>query len=63
MLPRDVCRDDPGGDVSPRGNAHVVAEVALPTFCPAPTVLIIPATGKKASDIVTNIYIGFDGKA
>ena len=48
---------------SPKGNAHVVAEVALPTFCPVPAVLINPATGKKASDILTNIYIGFDGKA
>ena len=48
---------------SARGNAHVVARVALPAFCPAPAVLINPATGKKASDILTNIYIGFDGKA
>ena len=48
---------------SPKGHAHVVAEVALPAFCPAPAVLINPATGKKASDILTNIYIGFDGKA
>lgn len=48
---------------SARGNAHVVARVALPKFCPVPGVLINPATGKKPSDILTNIYIGFDGKA
>lgn len=48
---------------SPKGNAHVVARVALPAFCPVPAVLINPATGKKASDILTTIYIGFDGKA
>lgn len=48
---------------SARGNAHVVARVALPKFCPVPAVLINPATGKKASDILTTIYIGFDGKA
>jgi hypothetical protein len=48
---------------SARGNARVVARVALPKFCPVPAVLINPATGKKPSDIRTNIYIGFDGKA
>ena len=48
---------------SARGNAHVVARVALPKFCSVPAVLINPATGKKPSDILTNIYIGFDGKA
>jgi hypothetical protein len=45
------------------GNAHVVARVALPKFCPVPGVLVNPATGKKPSNILTGIYIGFDGKA
>jgi hypothetical protein len=48
---------------SAKGNAHVVAKVALPKFCPVPGVLVNPATGKKPSDILTSIYIGFDGKA
>ena len=48
---------------SANGNAHLAARVALPEFCPVPAVLINPATGKKARDILTNIYIGFDGKA
>lgn len=48
---------------SARGDAQVVARVALPKFCPVPAVLINPATGKEPSDILTNIYIGFDGKA
>lgn len=48
---------------STAGNARVVAKVALPGFCPAPAVLINPALSKKPSDILTNIYIGFDGKA
>jgi len=48
---------------SATGNAHVVARVRLPKFCPVPGVLVNPATGKKPSDILTGIYIGFDGKA
>jgi hypothetical protein len=48
---------------SPGGNAQVAARVALPAFCPAPAVLINPATGKQPSDILTTIYIGFDGTA
>jgi hypothetical protein len=48
---------------SAQGNAQVVATVALPKLCPVPAVLINPATGKQPSDILTNIYIGFDGKA
>ena len=53
----------PAVSFSARGNAHVVARVRLPKFCPVPGVLINPATGKKPGDILTNIYIGFDGKA
>jgi len=41
----------------------VVARVTLPKFCPVPGVLINRATGKKPGDILTSIYIGFDGKA
>ncbi len=53
----------PAVSFSARGNAHVVARVTLPKFCPVPGVLINPATGKKPSNILTSIYIGFDGKA
>jgi hypothetical protein len=48
---------------SARGDAHVSATVALPAFCPAPAVLVNPATGTAASDVLTSIYIGFDGHA
>jgi hypothetical protein len=48
---------------SARGNAQVTATVAVPKFCPAPAVLINPAIGKDASDVLTSIYIGFDGQA
>lgn len=48
---------------SAHGKAQVNARVALPKLCPVPAVLINPAIGKKPGDILTNIYIGFDGKA
>lgn len=44
------------------GNAQIHAEVSLPTFCPAPAVLLEPATGSSPSDIV-DAYIAFDGMA
>ena len=47
---------------SAQGDARVVATVALPRFCPVPAVLINPATGASPSKILTNIYIGFDGR-
>ena len=48
---------------SPRGNAHLRTTVELPSFCPAPTVLLHPATGSTPSDVVPNVYIAFDGQA
>jgi hypothetical protein len=45
---------------SSRGNARIHAAVTLPTFCPAPAVLLNPATGTAATDVL-KIYIGFDG--
>jgi hypothetical protein len=44
-------------------DARVVARGALPSFCPAPTVLINLALSKNPGDILTGIYIGFDGRA
>lgn len=45
---------------SSRGNARVHAAVSLPPFCPAPAVLLNPAT--SATNIL-RAYIGFDGLA
>lgn len=42
------------------GNAQIHANVSLPAFCPAPAVLLKPATGSSSSDIV-DVYIAFDG--
>jgi hypothetical protein len=47
---------------SSQGNAHIHATVTLPAFCPAPAVLLEPATGGAPSD-VRSIYIGFNGTA
>jgi hypothetical protein len=43
---------------SPQGNAHIHAMVSLPAFCPAPAVLLNPAT---APTTVLPAYISFDG--
>ncbi len=45
---------------SSRGNARIHATVTLPAFCPAPAVLLNPATGTSTTDVL-KIYIGFDG--
>lgn len=45
---------------SSHGNAQIHADVSLPAFCPAPAVLLKPATGSSPSDIV-DLYIAFDG--
>lgn len=42
------------------GNAQIHADVSLPAFCPAPAVLLKPATGSSPSD-VHDVYIAFDG--
>lgn len=46
---------------STTGNARIRAAVSLPAFCPAPAVLLNPATGSSLSTVKTTIYIGFDG--
>ena len=46
---------------STTGNALIRATVSLPAFCPAPAVLLNPATGSSPSDVKTTVYIGFDG--
>jgi hypothetical protein len=48
---------------SSQGNAHIHAALTVPAFCPAPAVLLNPATGSAASDVKTGIYIAFDGTA
>jgi hypothetical protein len=45
---------------STKGNARIRTTVSLPAFCPAPAVLLNPATGSSSSDIKT-VYIAFDG--
>jgi hypothetical protein len=47
---------------SKRGNARIHAIVSLPSLCPAPAVLLNPATGSAQSDVL-GVYIGFDGTA
>lgn len=47
---------------SAMGNAHLHATVSLPAFCPAPTVLLNPAKGSAATDVL-GVYIAFDGTA
>jgi len=46
---------------STSGDAHIQTTVSLPAFCPAPAVLLNPATGSSSSNVVTSLYIGFDG--
>jgi hypothetical protein len=46
---------------SATGNARIRTTVSLPAFCPAPAVLLNPATGSLPSQVKTTIYIGFDG--
>lgn len=48
---------------SPQGNASLHAMITLPAFCPAPAVLLNPATGTTAADVHSNVYIAFDGTA
>ncbi len=48
---------------SPQGNADLHGVVTLPAFCPAPAVLVNPATGSAASDVMSTVYIAFDGIA
>jgi hypothetical protein len=47
---------------SPAGNSRIRATVSLPAFCPAPAVLLNPATGSAPTNVLP-IYIGFDGTA
>lgn len=44
---------------STTGDAQIDAQVALPSFCPVPAVLIEPAHNGMTDDM----YIAFDGKA
>ncbi len=46
---------------STTGNARIRTRVSLPGFCPAPAVLLNPATGSSPSEVKTAIYIAFDG--
>jgi hypothetical protein len=46
---------------SATGNARIRATVSLPSFCPAPAVLLNPATGSSPGTVITTVYIGFDG--
>ncbi len=46
---------------STTGNARIRTTVSLPAFCPAPAVLLNPATGTSPSEVKTAIYIAFDG--
>ena len=48
---------------STKGDAHIRTMVTLPAFCPAPAVLINPATGSSPSSVITTAYIAFDGTA
>jgi hypothetical protein len=48
---------------STTGNARIRTKVSLPAFCPAPAVLLNPATGSSPSDVKTTVYIAFDGTA
>jgi hypothetical protein len=48
---------------STAGDARIRATVSLPAFCPAPAVLLNPATGSSPSTVKTAVYIGFDGTA
>jgi hypothetical protein len=45
------------------GNARIHATVSLPAFCPAPAVLLNPATSNSPGDVRTAVYIAFDGIA
>ena len=45
---------------SSRGDAQIHASVTLPAFCPAPAVLLNPATGSAQGDVLP-FYIGFNG--
>jgi hypothetical protein len=61
------CNGAPAGTTAPvpfsaKGNARIHASVTLPSFCPAPAVLLKPATGSAQTDVLS-VYIGFDGKA
>lgn len=47
---------------SAQGNAQIHATVSLPAFCPAPAVLLQPATGSSPGDVV-DLYIAVDGSA
>jgi hypothetical protein len=48
---------------STTGNAKIRATVSLPAFCPAPAILLSPATGSSSSDVKTGVYIAFNGTA
>ncbi len=52
----------PPAPYSTKGNARIRASVTLPAFCPAPAVLLNPATGSAPSDVLP-VYIGFGGTA
>jgi hypothetical protein len=47
---------------SSSGNAHIRAQITLPSFCPAPAVLLNPATGAASTDVLP-AYIAYDGTA
>jgi len=46
---------------SARGNAEIQASLSLPSGCMVPAVLLHPATGPLAADVVLSTYIAFDG--
>lgn len=45
---------------SSQGDARIQAAVTLPSFCPAPAVLLNPAKGATSTDVLP-VYIAFNG--
>lgn len=45
------------------GTVTFRGSVTLPSFCPAPSVLLSPASGAGAGASVKDVYIAFDGQA
>lgn len=48
---------------SPSGNADIKSTLTIPTTCMVPAVLLHPATGPLASDVLQSTYIAFNGSA